>query len=146
MLFRSGIFLGGAAGPPYVATNSIEYITISTTGNATDFGDCQSANYKMGGTSNDLNDRGFFLIGTRKMSYITISTLGNSVHFGDRGTERDHSAGITSNGTDERAVWAGGSSPRHNNIAYATISTLGNSRQFGNLTVDQSQSNMGGLS
>ena len=43
-----GFFLGGGDPAP---TNRIDFITISTQGNSTDFGDNTHANYAMGGTS-----------------------------------------------------------------------------------------------
>jgi len=43
-----GLFGGGTGG-----TDVIDYVTIATTGNATDFGDLTVARYRLAGCSND---------------------------------------------------------------------------------------------
>ncbi len=97
-VFTSGYPSGG------VPTNIIEYITISTPSNTTDFGDLlQGRYYTPGGTSNGTNERGVICGGqytaavtTNSIEYITISTPANSADFGDLVTERDFTA-ATSN-------------------------------------------------
>ena len=67
--------------------NVIGYVTIASTGNATDFGDTESAIYGAGGCSNGT--RG--LIGggregssqVNRIQYITFATTGNTTDFGD---------------------------------------------------------------
>ena len=50
-----GVFAGGttypSGGSPYLTT-TMDYITIASTGNATDFGDIISESYAYGGSSN----------------------------------------------------------------------------------------------
>ena len=83
-----GVVGGGAAyfSPAYTVYNTIEYITIATTGNAQDFGDLiQGRNY-LSGTSNSV--RGFFTQGTlspdvNTCEFVTISSTGNAQDFGD---------------------------------------------------------------
>jgi hypothetical protein len=70
----------------------MDYITISTTSNATDFGDMSIASSGWSGTSNTTNERGVFM-GTMNgvgygdtyntIEYITINSIGNSTDFGD---------------------------------------------------------------
>jgi hypothetical protein len=84
-----GIFQGGqsAAGSANY-TNVIDYVTIATTGNATDFGDLSSPRGFTASASNSI--RGFS-IGGRNTSdasvstveYVTINTTGNSTNFGN---------------------------------------------------------------
>ena len=68
-------------------TNVIEYITIQTTGNATDFGDMTLAIGSRGGLANST--RGVFAGGydapsySNVMDYVTIQTTGNATDFGD---------------------------------------------------------------
>ena len=67
-------------------TNFIDYITIQTTGNATDYGDLTSANANAGCTSNGT--RGLWALGVNpavnnSIDYTTIATLGNESDFGD---------------------------------------------------------------
>ena len=54
-----GVFFGGSVYPSTSGTNIIEYITISTQGNTTDFGDLTRSSYRMPCTSN----------GTRAVAY-----------------------------------------------------------------------------
>jgi hypothetical protein len=69
-------------------TNVIDYVTIATTGNATDFGDLSA---KRGFTASASNSTRGFCIGGRDTSdasvsaieYVVISTTGNSVSFGN---------------------------------------------------------------
>ena len=79
-----GVFGGGSPGPSQI--NTIEYITIATVGNVTDFGDLMYAHANGGGTSNGT--RGIFGGGavaayTNTIQYISISTTGNAEDFGD---------------------------------------------------------------
>ena len=65
----------------------IDFITISTLGNAADFGDLTDEYYGTSGTSNSI--RGVFSAGgdtpgdVNTIFYITIATLGNALDFGD---------------------------------------------------------------
>ena len=68
--------------------NTIGYITISSTGDATDFGDLTVARFGTAGVSNGTNNRGVFgggyvSAGTDVMDYITISSTGDAIDFGD---------------------------------------------------------------
>jgi hypothetical protein len=111
----------------------MEYITISTTGNATDFGDLGTAKRTFAGMSN--GSRGVFAAGTDISSpqteYITISTTGNASVFGSQ-TARSHtSSGF---GDGNRGLWAGSNtSGQLDTIEYITIATTGSSTDFGNI-------------
>lgn len=138
-----GIFAAGFAMNLDAKINNIQYVTISTTGNASDFGDMSAIYAYLSGTSNGTNNRGVFdncasSSYINKMDYITISTTGNSVDFGDLTVLR-YLAGATSNGTSERGVIGGGyySSTYYNTIDYITISNTGNASDFGDLTVSR---------
>ena len=78
-----GIFGGGRLNSDLL--NNIDYITISTTGDARDFGDITSRGYCFG-TSNST--RGIIAGGitpsvVNTIEYITIATTGNSTDYGD---------------------------------------------------------------
>ena len=80
-----GIWAGGTTAPT-PAYGGIEYSTISTLGNAIDFGDLSSTSFSQpGGSSNGT--RGIFAGGTTPVTntidYITIATTGNAADFGD---------------------------------------------------------------
>jgi len=137
------IFAGGALGPNgSTAPNVIEYSTISTTGNTSDFGDLTTSNNNGRALSNST--RGIFVWGSdpsaspssyiNNIEYITIATTGNSADFGDSTTNHYSSFGATSSPT--RGVFAGGS--LQNNISYVTILTTGNSVDFGDLITGRS--------
>ena len=136
-----GVFGGGrnpnyAASPYYPFVNIIDYIPISTPGNATDFGDLTQARSTPGATSD--GSRGVFGGGwipgaVNTIDYITISTPGNATDFGDLTEARDALA-ATSDGS--RGVFGGGydGGATVNTIDYITIATPGNATDFGDLT------------
>ena len=123
--------------------NTIDYITMATPGNATDFGDLTVVGYGFdAGAGSGSGDRGLFgsmLSRNGVIDYITISTTGNATDFGDLfvGLSLDgfqqRYGGATSNAT--RAVFS--ASADSNVMQYVTMSTTGNAVDFG----DQVSSN-----
>ena len=114
--------------------NMINYITVATPGNATDFGDLTVARAEVAGTSS--LSRGVFAGGytgstSNVIDYITIATTGNAVDFGDL-TQSRRGVGASSDNT--YAVFAGGATGiAVNTMDYITIATAGNAIDFGNL-------------
>lgn len=113
--------------------NNIDYITISTTGNALDFGDlttAQSGKAAVSGAS-----RGVFGGGsptTNGMEYITFANTGNATDFGDLNTSPAINAGLSD---AIRGVFSGGVAPSRTNVMdYITIATTGNATDFGDMT------------
>jgi len=130
-----GVFAGGV----YSGTDDdeIEYITIATTGNVTDFGDLLKAAYKGAGCSTDV--RGVWALGYNgdidmdaldTIEYITIDTTGNSTDFGNLSVKLYRTAGLS--GTT-RGVFAGGIPSVTDVIQYITIATTANTTDFGDL-------------
>ena len=84
-----GLIMGGMEGANNDLRNHIEYITIQTTGNATDFGDLTEAKAYHSGCSNESGDKGFSIGGSLSsgqsnvIEVVTISTTGNATDFGD---------------------------------------------------------------
>ena len=86
-----GIFAGGgiSASPNQFANNIIQYITIASTGNASDFGDLFEARGNASGLSNSTTavfaggctDNGGSTA-TNTIDYVTIASLGNAADFG----------------------------------------------------------------
>ena len=110
---------------------TIDYITISTTGNALDFGDTPKKYYEATGLSNTT--RGVFCGGTYGgedgvMEYIEFATLGNAVDFGDQAENNNCMGGV---GDHVRGIMTGGASPASNIIQYITIPSKGNATDFG---------------
>ena len=135
-LFGSrGVFGGGYNGATNV--NTLDYITISTNVDATDFGDLTESRYDLAATSD--GSRGVFVGGfvppnsmVCTLDYITISTTGDATNFGDLTQKREELA-ATSDGS--RGVFGGGNmAGKKNTIDYITISTPGNAIDFGDLT------------
>ena len=113
----------------------IDYVTISTTGNATDFGDLTAARLRGGGSGASSTTRGVFGGGTGNDSsnvidYVTIASTGDATDFGDLTSARYDNSGL-SNST--RGIWAGGTSS--NVIDYITIGSTGNATDFGDRSV-----------
>ena len=116
---------------------TIDYIDITTTGNATDFGDLaiittavmfavsNGTRGVFGGGSNNLDGN--------TIQYITIATASDTTDFGDLSTQ-DYNGASASNGT--RGLFAGGAN-QDLAITYITIDTTGNPTDFGDLTVDR---------
>ena len=130
-----GIFAGGST-PSTPEVNVIDYITISTTGNASDFGDLQSAQERVGCCSNAV--RG--LIGTGAPSasnliqFLTIATLGDTLDFGDSLSTEYGKAAMSS---PTRGVFGSSIGNTVDEIEYVQIMTRGNAIDFGDLLANR---------
>jgi hypothetical protein len=143
-----GVIGGGYVAPARV--NTIDYITIQTLGNASDFGDLTTTRSDSANFSSTT--RGIFAGGLEPgrstvMDYITISATGNTFDFGDLSDGTEIAGGV-SNST--RGLIGGGTTPTSdpvgsNKIEYVSIASLGNASNFGNL-VAASNSGVFGLS
>ena len=141
-LFGGGYVQGGVGG-----TNTIEYITIQTTGNSLDFGDL-SFESSDGPTAFSSKTRAIFAgsgylypgggsINT--IEYVTIATLGNTQDFGDL-TQGASSPGSASDST-RGVIFTSGtpSSPGYSNVInYVTMASTGNAQDFGDTLNDTS--------
>lgn len=131
-----GLFAGGQG--PSGDTNVINYITLSTTGNAADFGDLSIARKYVAACSS--SSRALFGGGmagsqTGLIEYVTVSTTGNATSFGSLTQSRWGAAGC-SNST--RGLFGGGYDDSGgvyvNTIDYVTIAATGNATDFGDLS------------
>jgi len=110
----------------------IDFINISTTGNALNFGRLSVLSVNVGSCSSPT--RGIFAGGyvpsvTNIIEYITIASEGNAIDFGDLTVAKWNPATASSS---TRGVFMGGF-PRTNVIDYIEISTIGNALDFGDL-------------
>ena len=136
-----GLFAGGLITPtPSVnLTNIIDFVTISTTANATNFGDLLQGGSngirRCGGLSNAT--RGLFAGGestsgqSNIISFVTIATTGDAQDFGDLSaavTQADNGASSSVRGVFHLT------SPANTTLHYVTINTAGNSTDFGDMT------------
>ena len=124
------IHIGGSSGaqPSISASNVMNYITMSTLGNAADFGDCATANNR-GSASNSVRA----VIGdSGAATFLTIATLGNTQDFADSIGNRSYQTACAS---PTRVVWGGGeTAPPEVTMDYVQIMSAGNSIDFGDLT------------
>ena len=90
------VVAGGYTVDPAGNTTHIDFVTIQTKSNATDFGDLTSGKEGMGGASSEV--RGLFAGGTgtiNTIDFITIATTGNAADFGDMNTTRKNFGGFS---------------------------------------------------
>ena len=118
----------------------IEFITISTPSNATDFG-LLAFNKLFQAASSGTNDRGIFsgrqLSTAQPYQYVTISTTSNAAAFGDSFQAGDVGA-MASNGTNGRALQNAGEATSgidRKGIEFLTMHTLSNALDFADMTV-----------
>ena len=119
--------------------NVIQYITISTQGDATDFGDLlwsPGKPFALASRTRGIFSGGYTPAAETDINYITISSTGNAVSFGDNTSGRWAASTVANN---TRGVMAGGASPSQTNIIeYITIAQTGNAVDFGDLTIKKS--------
>ena len=113
-------------------SDAIDFLTISTLGNAQDFGDTSAS--RSGNSALSSRTRGIIGAGygpSDQIEFVTIASTGNSTDFGDDVGNSNGAAGL-SDGT--RGIFAGSTelSPG-NRIRYITIATTGNAVDFGDL-------------
>jgi len=127
------LVMGTGEGSP-ANFSTLEYITISTLGNASNFGDATiAASYRTacGNAVRGLIAGGYSPNSDNIIELITIATQGDAVDFGDLTNVR---GGTTSMASPVRGVFAGGRTPTEvNTIDYVQIASAGNAIDFGNL-------------
>ena len=136
-----GLFFGGGTTKYNNSQlNTIDYITISSTGNAQDFGDLSVTRTQLGSFASTTRavSNGGIAAGAKKdtIDYVTIASTGNASDFGDISTAREGAGGL-SNAT--RGVCLGGDpgpSDSERVIEYVTIASTGNATDFGDSAID----------
>lgn len=116
-------------------SNVIDYVEITTTGNATDFGDLSVSRNLLAAFSS--SSRGVWSGGDSSsakntIDYVTILSTGNATDFGDLTVARFEVSGC-SNAT-RGLTWAGFVAANSNVIDYVTIASAGNATDFGDTT------------
>tara|TARA_A100001518_G_C1210618_1_gene53196 strand:- start:203 stop:1366 length:1164 start_codon:yes stop_codon:yes gene_type:complete len=152
---RICFFSGQQNDPSGSSTNVIDFVTITTTGDATDFGDATgNLGFKTGGGSNGHggikldnfqrpsvtympgSGRVFFSGGspnTNTIELVNVNTLGNSSDFGNLSVGRRGAAGYSSL---TRGMTGGGFTPSASNVIDSfEMASQGNAADFGDLTV-----------
>ena len=135
-----GVITGGhPASSPYPATDEMQFITIASLGDATDFGDLNTSMV----SHYSGNDKTRGIVGASEsgnsnvIEYYTIQSLGDTVDFGDRASGQYKYATGSVASTTRGLIMGGYDVPTAgtvNNIDFLTIQTLGNTQEFGDLT------------
>ena len=133
---RGVTFLGRAWAGSYSISSGIDYYTISSASDASDFGDLTVGRYEAAACSNGSRvicgggDSGSV---TNTIDYVTTATTGNATDFGDL-DENQNQFAAASDGS--RGVFGGGANGGYSNtMQYVTIATTGDASDFGNLSV-----------
>ena len=133
--------MGGATSP--ARQNTIDYVTIASTGNAIDFGNKITSANEAGGLSNQT--RALFMGGytsggnpagyRNEVEYITIASTGNAVDYGDLISGKA-SQGQQGCSDSVRGFEVGGQYPaiNQNTISYTNIASTGNFQDWGDIS------------
>ena len=135
--FTPASVLGLVAGGDnlYSGSDTIEYFSIPSTGNATDWGNLIAAGEAFTGGGNSI--RGLFTGNSSNVvQFIVYATEGNATDFGDATGTNGYAGGTSSASNTTRAVFARGSADV---LEYYTIGTEGNGTDFGNLSQSKLQ-------
>ena len=147
-----GLFAGGYNGiSPYVGPKgvgttytNIDYVTIASLSNASNFGDltigrCQS--FSMSSPTRGVFGAGMFTTSgaasgttyTNVIDYVTIQSRGNAIDFGDIITARvDSSYGNAGNSSTRGIICSGdAASGDDNELSYITLASKGDAIDFG---------------
>ena len=125
-----GLLAGGYNAP--LNLNTIDFITIATTGNSSSFGEFDDGS--TGGYSPMASHtRAVFARAGQGINYINFTTGGKTQVFGDMRSD-SRTGHIASCSSSTRGIMAGGEAPsRVNTITFITLATLGNGTDFGDL-------------
>ena len=129
---RSGRGVYGGGENPGISSR-IDYLNLSSGGNALNFGDLTDTRFQLAAASSSI--RGLFAGGdpgpsnSDVIEYVTIASAGNGIDFGNLITAGRISAAASSS---TRAIFAGEN--KTNVISYVEINTTGNAVDFGDIT------------
>ena len=131
-----GVWAGGQTNSPVVFDNTIDFVTFSSTGNASNFGDL--SNRVIGNSQLSNNIRGLSFSGNAnpanitQIDAITMAVESNAFDFGDLSQYRNTMGACAST---TRGLMVGGtvSPARVNTIEFVTIMSTGDSQDFGDL-------------
>ena len=129
------------AGGGFLNIRTIEFVTVSTTGDSQDFGDLIAAGAIHGKQAVATETRQLFSGGyiNNAIEFVTVASTGNSTDFGDMTIPRFGETGVNDT---IRGIFCGGASttpfvPSHggvtNVIQYVTIATEADAVDFGDL-------------
>ena len=131
------LFGNGYETPANTSTNVIDFFTIASTGDGTDFGDAVKKVEGANGVSDST--RGIHSFGFQRTDWAyqsdlqvtTIASLGSTVDTGFDAVVQHGSGGSCE--SPVRGIFAGGNPGATNVISYISIQTLGTTADFGDL-------------
>ena len=140
-----GVFAGGRDPAGNEIDDTIDFVTIATRANATDFGNLTA---ERGGTQGAVSSStrgiwggGFEPSQVNKIEFITISSAANATDFGDLTAAR---SGCGRAMSTTRGLFASGGNPSAvNTIDYITMATAGNATDFGDTTESMANGGQG---
>ena len=128
-----------AAGRTPTNKSTIDFVTFSSTGTTTAWGDNTSAtgtadNSGFANSTRGMTKAGYQSPGqTGTLDYLTMSSTGGVQDFGDLANHGDAGAACAN---PTRGILAGAYNPANDDtMSFVTIPTLGDAKDFGNLTV-----------
>ena len=135
--WSNGIIGGAMGGYKSDGNNStiIEYVTISTLGNAATFGDLFESRHNIASASNTVRaiGAGGSPSTVDTIQFITMSTHGKSLDFGNL---TDGTTSMNACASKQRIVWGGGNigPSKTNKMEFVQFATTGNASDFGDLS------------
>ena len=137
------IAAGGRQEPGSSRVNTMQFVTMATTGNAMDFGDASVAFDSSSGTSSNgtravIATNGVPSFTGKALDQIRPASGGNSYAFGELSTGRQDNHANSCISTSTRGFYASGYSPNNSSpgikvIDYVTFETEGTAVDFGDL-------------
>ena len=140
-----GLIAGGNTPGDGGARKEIEFITMATTGDSSDFGELTVGRAffnSVGSSTRSVTGGGENGPRVDTMDYFTIQASGNAVDFGNLSAAR---TAVFSVSSSTRGVWGGGeeSGGNVNTMEFIEISTTGNAVDFGDRIITTKQGNCG---
>ena len=137
-----GVFGTGYNNAPNSSLNSMQFVTIATTGNTEDFGDLADSSIAKGSFGSAT--RGFFAGGdsvpgqadNKAIEFTIFSSSGGGNDFGDMTNTKAYLSGMSN---DIRGFFVGGATTpeyvKQNVIEFVTMASAGNGNDFGDLAL-----------
>ena len=130
-----GLFFGGNTGS--TRDEVIQYITITSTGNATDFGNLTHPNVynaTLSSATRGISSGGYPDVSTYdQIEYVTIASTGNATDFGSLNKNRMYASGAANSTRGMIMCGYDISASAVSQSEYITIASLGNGTNFGDI-------------
>ena len=132
-----GLFSGGISPTINPHDALIDFITIASTGDGTDFGDLTDRKGQAGRGNANSTTRAIIALADNNVNtldFVTIATRGDAEEFGSLRSYRNGEPCLTSNSIRGIGAGANNGSTTVDDITFITIATKGDGTDFGNLS------------